>query len=254
MHRWHLLLLFWVLLAVPVPSHAAVDCDGVDDAATGLALSTYLTASAKTLTVWYVPSGTPPAAGSCGNVATQSIVAHTAGISRLNIVRRTATLVCTNHHDGAAADQLSGTVTDGTLMHLAFTHTGGVNTLYINGVVAQSGASGDLSTLTPLLTVCGNTGLFAHAQGRIEEVVVSPTAFDANEIAVLASSRRPRLRRTPASGNWLFDNCPGGASGDGVLFRDHSGNARTLTGNDGANNTGLTCQATRALAFGGGIQ
>jgi hypothetical protein len=232
---------------------AAVECDGVDDSLGGIALSNYVTAATKTVVLRYTSTGTSPAAGSCGNVAVQALVAHTGGISRLNIVRRTSTELCTNHHDGTV-DQMQSPYVEGTPIHIAMTHTGGGMVLYADGVAVDTVASGDLSTLTPLLSICGNTGVFAAGQGIIDYVATYDVAVPADEIAALAVSRRPRLRRTIPTGEWLFDNCTPGSGTDAVVFRDHSGNSRTLTGSDGANNTGLTCQASTVLGMHGGIQ
>ena len=250
-------LLFVVLLSLLWcwPVSAAIDCDGVDDSAGGIQLSNYFVAGTKTLSVWYTSAGTPPAEGTCNSAPVQSIVANTGGVARMILTRRSSTILCVGHHDGGLDTLNTGaTYTDGTLVNLTFVHSGGATTLYKDGVSVATGGSGDLSTLTVSLTVCGNTGVFAPAEGRIHHVLTSSSAMPAEEVAILASSKRPRLRRTAASGEWLFDNCGDGAAGNAVDFRDHSGNARTLTGDDGANNTGLTCRASTVFSYLGGMQ
>ena len=162
--------------------------------------------------------------------------------------------MCATHHDGSQ-DTLAATHTDGTPVHLALVHTGGNILLYAQGVLASGPtASGNTTTLLPSLLVGGATSLNAFFQGRVDMVATYNVAVSAEEIAAIAGSKRTRIRKTHPTGLWLFDNCADGASGDGVLARDHSGNGEPLTIDNGANNTGATCRASAQLGRWGGIQ
>jgi hypothetical protein len=236
-----------------------VDCDGVDDSIGGAAISTYLAAGTKTIALWYTPTAPAPAGGSfCHDGANvEGILSNTGGTKRIFATWRRQDRLCMGNNDGATDEVMYDTAETtfaGTPIHLAMTHTGGTITLYANGTQITTASSGDTSSLTDSLTLCGNTGTFAAAEGRFHHVALYNVVVPAEEIAILATSKRPRLRRTLPTGEWLFDNCGDGAAGNAVAFRDHSGNARTITADDGANNTGVTCRAGALLTGIGGIQ
>jgi hypothetical protein len=246
-------LLWFLLLLSSVPAHAAIDCDGVDDVLTGAALSNFITVGTKTYMVWYTPAGAEPTATDCSAGAAQKILGSEDGASNfIYISRKNATTLCGGNRDGDY-DSLETTYAGaGTTVHLAVTHSGGTLSLYHNGVFVASGSSGNTEQVTNALKVCDGRG--NPAQGVVHHVALYDVLVPVSEIAALASNKRPRLRRTMPTGEWLFDNCAPGTSGDAVVFRDHSGQSRTLTGDNGANNTGLTCQASVVLGRHGGIQ
>lgn len=253
------LFLILILLGLPVYSYSAIDCDGVDDyALTTANLDTFKTGGTGTWMAWFTPTGANPAGGAtCVNSATPKILGAASGSNaqRITLGRRGATDLCGSNFDGTT-DQLIATYAGvNTTNHLAMVHTGGNIELFLNGVSTGSTASGDTTThASPLFACNNNSASQSTFQGRVHGISVSSTAMTASEIAVLALSNRPRLRRTPATGEWLFDNCAPGTSGNTIGFRDHSGNGRVMTGGHGANASGLTCQGHSLFSFGGGVQ
>ena len=55
-------------------------------------------------------------------------------------------------------------------------------------------------------------------------------------------------------GYWPLDDCSDGTSGDAVAFVDRSGMGNNGTGDNGANNTGLTCRDSSYLSYPGGAR
>jgi Concanavalin A-like lectin/glucanases superfamily len=250
-----LVSLLSLLLATPVRS--AIQFDGVDDQFLGLPFSTYFTASELTVLVWFKAEGpSPTGSSSCHDTEGQTIVGnHAASTTRLFLVRRSATILCTVHND-AAVDEINKTdYVDGTLSHVAVTHTGGTLFLYVQGVLYSSIASGDTTDLTQSLMI-GNafSGRPGPFQGVIDSVATYNVALSAGEIAAIAGARRTRTYKTMPTAYWTFANCADGTSGDGVVFHDLSGNGRPLTGDNGGLNAGFTCRGSQALSRHGGIQ
>ena len=66
-------------------------------------------------------------------------------------------------------------------------------------------------------------------------------------IEQLARSRLVGPGALAPTASWPLDDCGDGASGNGVTFRDRSGNNRHATGDNGGNDTGLTCRASEFL-------
>lgn len=247
------LCLVLLLLLGVCPAQAAIDTDGVDDAANGAALSTYFTASTKTVMAWFTPAATGGAGTTCQNSSNHNVVGGATATIRFNIGIRSATEICGGHFDGASATVFfppSSMI--GHTMHVALVHSGGTLAIYYNGVLRDSVPSGNTDALTQLLAVGKPAG--GGLQGRIHHVATYNVAVPPAEIAVLGASRMPRLRRTLPTGEWLFDNCAVGANGVGVNFRDHSFNARTLAGVDPNTSNTLLCRGTPFLLRPGGIQ
>ena len=136
--------------------------------------------------------------------------------------------------------------------HLAATYSGGTLTLYIDGVsVGSQSGGGNVDAMNGTLHLCGQAD--GTSPDRITEVktydVVVPTA----EIARAASSRLRLVDRTVPTAHWPLTDCPHGAAGQGVSFRDRSGNNRHLSGDAGGNTTGLTCRGSERLSRAWGV-
>lgn len=147
------------------------------------------------------------------------------------------------------ASQLAGFVTSGggffttstlnaaTWYHLAFVNNSGAWVWYINGVSDNSGSgAGSCGSLTR----SGDNAGSDTFSGRIGQAAVFNRALTGTEVANLAAKTT-----TPGTiGDliaWLkLDDVANGSPGNGVSFVDSSGNGNTGTGDDGANNTGLT--------------
>ncbi len=130
---------------------------------------------------------------------------------------------------------------------------------YINGLLETITETGDgvFGTMTNNLNVgfFGRTsGTFrAYVGGTLSDVAIYNKVLSATEISILSSSRVKRMPLQISPSNllayWPLDDQPDGTSGDGDTFRDLSGNGNNGTGDDGANNTGLTALAEFILSY-----
>ena len=89
--------------------------------------------------------------------------------------------------------------------------------------------------------------------GIITEVAIWDTLLVQADVDLLASSRVKRMplqvQPTNLIGYWPIDDEEDGTSADGDTFLDLSGNGNDGTGDDGANNTGLTAKAEEILSY-----
>jgi Concanavalin A-like lectin/glucanases superfamily len=246
-------ILVGFLLLLPGLVRAAVTCDALDDdLSTSLPLSTFITNPTGSAVVVVVPTGTPTTAGSgadCYNG--EWVLADGGGGPYFGIYRHPSfgggDRFCGYNWDGSA-DTTAAPYTPGVRIHLALVHTGGTLALYTNGALTGTVASGDTEALTRTLRACGGVTATGSAavpfQGRVEEVKLYDVALTASMIAAEGTSGVHNVIPTASTGRWLFDDCTIGASGAGVLFRDRTGNGRTITGDTGANATGLACNGS----------
>lgn len=90
--------------------------------------------------------------------------------------------------------------------------------------------------------------------GTIDEVAVWNAELTDNDISILANSKVKHMPLQISPGNIIFylpmDDQPDGTSADGdtLVNQDNPGTANG-TGNDGANNTGLTWKAEAVLSY-----
>jgi hypothetical protein len=232
-----------LVLLCPLAVQADVDCDGVDDVlTTGLALSTFVTPGAYTVTAWVKLLGAAVTSSACWDGS--ALLTDAAGY--LVLGRFDATTFCGYTYDGTS--KWVSTPSAAGWTHLAVSLGGGTLSLYKNGALASTlGGVGSISVLTGAVQLCkGTEG--APLADRVTDVQVYASALSAGELASLGQSRRRLTTRTPPTARWPLDGCPDGAAGQGVTFADRSGNQRPLTGAAGANTTGLTCRASEWLS------
>jgi hypothetical protein len=230
---------------------AGVVCDGVDDDLIGSALANLLSNTTGTMALWFRPAGTPLTDTACFN-GEKLMVGNASGNGSPGLTRLVlsgADRVCAGNFDGSVETQVSTPVTVGNWTHLVWVHESGTLFLYQEGMLIGSVASGTTEDVTPTFLVCGGSSGFSPAEGTVTEVRTWSTALTAGEIANVAQSRMAFVGIRQGSAYWPLDQCGEGASGQGVGFVDRSGNGQTLTGDDGANNTGLTCQASEFLSY-----
>lgn len=136
--------------------------------------------------------------------------------------------------------------------------TGSSAKIYINGTEASYGLQQN-GTLVEA-THSGAWQIGARSQdnavnwdGKITETAYWNAVLSAEEILNLAKSRVKSLPLQIKRSNLLFylpfDDQPDGTSFDGDILADLSGGGKTGTGNDGANNTGLTAKAEEILSW-----
>lgn len=235
------------LLALPL--RADVLCDGTDDSVTtGLALSTFITASAFTVMGWTNVAFTPPSALICWRGA--AITSDAGGVVLLG--RKNSSNFCGYAFDGSD-HELTASSSAGW-HHLALRLSSGTLALFVDGVSAATTSMSPVSDLTPNVDICGGEATEPSSGDRMGNVQWFNSALSDQEIASRALSRIRLVGPTTPTADWQLDDCADGAAGNSVSFRDRSGNARHGTGDDGANNSGLTCQASNLLSYPVGPQ
>jgi hypothetical protein len=253
-------LFLLLLVSVPALAWADIELDGIDDRAdTGLAFSVFASASDVTLELVFRPLGSAtsadPGTDFCylgerlfGNYDAGG--ASTMSLSRNGDMGAGADRLCVwSTADGATEEKVVTTYTTGVFTHLVATKTGGQLSLYKDGALVGSVASGPLSDVFPQLNVGqGDLGGQVPGEGVVALARIYPVALTAAQVAAWGKSALRRISSVAASGAWNFDNCAVGASGQGVAFRDSTGNGRVMTGVNGDNGTGLTCLGSSYLS------
>ena len=262
--RTRFLVVLLLLSLLPWLARADVLCDGVDDDAnSGLSLLTFGSAATVTFVAVVRPTGAAASGGTeCYFGESILVIYQNGGFSGDIGVFRNGNLggldrLCGFNYDGTTTVVLPATYTANTLYHLALVHGGGTLTFYVNGVSVGSSSSGNTFGTAGTVRLCAglarvdNTS-YQVLNGRVLEAKVYPVALTAGQIAAEAKSGVHNVITTTPSGLWLLNTCPMGATGDGFSFRDTSGNQRPLTGDDGGNATGLTCQGS-SLSYQWGV-
>jgi hypothetical protein len=232
------------------PLWADVTCDGVDDALTGAALSNFITNSTSAATATFTATTTGVSGVTCW--PGRGIIGDIGGYyGLLHTFDDAVEHYCAFNYDGASAHRFANTTLN-TPHHLVLVHTGGNMRLYYDGVVSTDTTTGNTQDMTNALHLC--QGAEAYGAGVLSHAGVFSTAPSAGEIAAIALSRTRRLWKTAATGMWDIDECTEGSNCNGVTVKDRSGNGRNMTGNYGANTTGLAGKASVVLRYPGGMQ
>ena len=238
-------LVFLVLWAGS--AQAGVQCDAVDDAlTTGVALSQFATAAAYTLTTWLKVEGSAQSAGTCYEAA--SILGDADG--NVSLGRQGTSTFCGQAFGGGTL--VTGTATAGW-HHLGLRLSGGTLSLWVDGVSVSALAADNIGVLDQTVKGCV-MGIGALPPDRLEDTRWYNVAVPDAELEYMGKSRVRGVGRTAPTAHWHFDTCADGVSAQGHQFVDRSGNGRHITGDDGANNTGLTCHGAEFVRRRGGVQ
>jgi len=149
------------------------------------------------------------------------------------------------------------TISAGTLYLLAVSYSGAVDAdpvSVINGVL-QNTTELDIPTGTISPDTTGTFSIYdggAASPGVVHEVAVWTTVLTQAQMEQLTIARTRHMPLQINTANllayWVLDDEEEGSSADGDTFRDYKG-THTCTGNDGANNTGLTARAEQAVSY-----
>ena len=233
-------------------ARANVDCDGANDVLTqALASSSFLSATAFTMTLWVKSTGSDYAGSECyeggGYLGDES--------SDMGMLGRTETngqIACAYMWDSTITrHQLYGAFAPGW-RHIALRLGAGTMALFVDGVSMSTVGFGTLETLTLPLQACRAAGV--TTPDRLTEIKVYNVAVSDDEIARGARSKLRTYDRTTPTAYWPLEDCPNGASGNGVTFRDRAGAQRDLTGSHGGNTAGLTCRGSEWVSRSMGVQ
>jgi Concanavalin A-like lectin/glucanases superfamily len=240
-----------LILLFPMLAWGDVACDGTDDdLSTGTLLSNFLTAATGSVVAVFYPTGTPQSAGT-GCWQGEGIMVDAASGADVALFRNGNLAgqdrLCASNYDGAF-QEIAVAYTVGNRAHLAWVHSAGTLSFYKDGALVASVASGNTADITRTFRVCGGTAATSQGsmagQGRIVEAKVYNVALTAAQIAAEGTSAVHNVIPVAATARWNFDDCTIGATGNGVIFADRSGNGRPITGNWGPNTTGLVCQGS----------
>jgi len=130
--------------------------------------------------------------------------------------------------------------------------------IYIDGVdVTTDNLCSSIVATNEPLTFGSFNETTSFLNGKMSEVAIWSCRLSATEIALLAKSKVKgiplQIRPASLKGYWPLDDIADGISGDGETFADRSGNGNNGTGDDGGNNSGLTCKAEEVLSYPGDI-
>jgi Concanavalin A-like lectin/glucanases superfamily len=256
------------LLLMFSSAFADVDCDGIDDDLdNATTVGSFYSSTTATLTLWLRPTGTGATSGTgtCidgerwwGDV--EVLIGGSLMIARNDDYPGTGggDRLCVSNDTGTF-QTIAAPYTLDAWTHIALVHGGGNLLMYKDGLLVSSTASGtSTASSNAIMHLCGGkdgaiSGV-ASGKGRVAEAMTFPTALSAGEIASLGASHLHYIASSAPSGYWPLDDCGDGVTGNAVAFADRSGNNRVLTGDDGANNTGLICRAGTALTYPWGVE
>jgi len=224
-----------VLLTVMLmasPGWATLACDGVDD---HLTTSGVVVGATVTLTAWFQDNGYDNWSTILANAAC------TYGWYEASWLQLMKVATPNNSITNATAISLN------TWHHIALVVNAEAGTWYLDGVA--NGTATGLQGWTGTEVCSDPCSEVFH--GMLAEIRVFSEALSVSEIASLASNRAHYTGVSRAQTvYWVFDQCTDGANGNAVAFQDRSGNGNTLTADDGANNTGMTCSSSFAYPWG----
>src|SRR6185295_11848793 len=240
----------------------AVNFDGTDDVIScGTNMLFPVNGTSVSISAWINPVNA--GAGSAGRIFGQEINAnvgprfYVSNNGGGNIAPRVTIASSVADFNVQTSVQLTANVWS----HVLFTWDGSLTAsnlhIYINGTeVSYSGQTNG----TVFTDNSGATARIADRptggrafNGSITELAIWHSVLSSTDIYLLANSRLKGIPLSISPSNlkayWPLDDQPNGTSGDGDTFYDLSGNANHGTGNDGANNTGLTAYAEEILSY-----
>src|SRR3990167_7191936 len=247
-------------LSLATPCWAAVNFDAVDDIVNCLSPTAFDNMAALTVAAWINPVSEGEntfgrivdKAGAGGGVGWVFFTNQNGFSNEFDGIR---VIVDYSTTDLSVDCTAGNCITLNTWQHVAITWDGGAESdnaiLYVNGVAPTMARTDGVGTRVDDNASNLEIGNRANADrtfdGLITDVVIINAVLSATQIAQLASSRVKRVPLQIQSANligyFLFDDQPHGASADGDTFINAVGSGNNCTGNDGADNTGLTWTA-----------
>lgn len=254
-------LLLTLTLLINICS-AGITFDGVDDKVNLGSSTTYdFLNTTFTACSWY-------SATTAGYIISRRLVSADAGgwFIRTNS-GGTVEIRLIGASGGVASDRVSTSTTaiNGSVHHVCGVFTTNTTTaasndtqLYFDGALDQGS-----EVETGVVYGAGAFNLYLgstsdpgdYLTGTIEEVTIYPTGLTAEQINRLYNARLKYFYpQVSLTSYWPLDDCAHNASGEAVTFRDRGPNLQNGTGDDGGNNTGLTCKGSSYLMYPGGVE
>lgn len=251
-------LLIFPLLSVPL--YAGLDCDGVDDYARSAGARIFTAASARTISLWANVDNPQPSSFRGRIISERNNFGWFFATGTSNDIQFF-------HSGSTSLNRVSNTsaFTADVWNHFLVTWDGGTTAtnvhIYVNGsevsyATTTNGVSFTSADGTSTLCIEGATSVTNpnnRIDGTLSELAVWDAVLDANEIALLASSRVKRIPLQIKPSNlkryWPLDDVAGGSSADLVNMTDMSANRVAITANNNANDTGTTSISESQLSY-----
>lgn len=251
---------FFIILLSTSLAYAGGDCDGTDDGFRFANQANFACTNATCTIAFWINSHS--SAGYIYNRYQAYLGPGSVATDRINTLIRNIGVNMTSRTSN------SGSIPQGTWTHVAVvmtTHTTVINnnnlTIYINGATnqgTQSHTGVDPDAYTPgtnILEFCWLLGSSQFKTMEIDDIRVYSGGLTAAQVNQLYASRS---RYTPIPVPYIsyipFETCAHGANLHNIAQPDRSGSGNTLTGDDGANNTGMTCDQTSRLMMHVGVE
>lgn len=255
----NLRILLILFLLICQNAHAGVNFDNTDDLLSCGSSDTLLNeSSALTISVWIYPNSIGQ--NNAGRIVDRTNAGLTEGVALLlsatnavqfNVFGSTTLIRKTDNN----------LITPSAWNHVLVTWTASTTAtnakIYINGTEATyqtttNGAS--LGNNAADTTRLGNNANSNRTfDGIINEVAIWNSVVSVDDINNLSNSRIKRFPLQVSPSNlkayWAIGNAGDGSTADAVIFNDLSGTGNNCTGDNGANNTGLTGAAETVLTY-----
>jgi len=264
MRKWIIVLLFLLISSI---GFAGIEFDNADDNINLGDIDAADTASELTISAWVYHESTvgdDAIYQKISSAITNGILFFRDNFALISGRTDTYNIFIEDSADGDIfrIEGASNASTSQTWTHVATTIIKGNSTglrLYINGIEDANGPI-DLTNLggfdagtRPLRIGQGESTTVRTFHGGITEYAVWDKSLTAAEILLLATSKAKRLPLQIQPANLLFylpmDDVADGVSADAVTLKDLSSAGNDGTGEDGANNTGLTGRAEEVLTY-----
>lgn len=252
-----------LLLISPANNWASVDFDGIDDAlncGSGSSIDQLIT---PTVSAWIYYSD--DGADASQVIYNKSTFLRIFYISDNDGALNNALVFQFQFTSTTAVKYVSVTnaISANTWTHILATydHTRGNDQrvdLFINGVETTYSTTDEGSGTLDQDDSAGTANIGSRStstvfDGQIDEVAIWSVVLTADEITKLAKSKVKgmplQIRPASLAAYWSLDEQSDGTSGDADSFFDKTANANTCTGNNGADNLGLTAKAEEVLSY-----
>lgn len=227
---------------------SGIGFDGIDDRATATDTGLPSGNSARTITFWFKSShsGSTRYFMGYGNAANDQAI----GLG----IQTDGFVLFTNF--GGSFTTSPFTVNDGNWHFLVFTQTGSSQVIYIDDVQRGTGSLTVNTVLNEFVFGDFINAFNVYLNCVMTELAIWNTVLGASDRAQLYNAEIKHMPHQIQQANraeyWPMDNGPDGASADGDILRG-VWNGNDGTGDNGANNTGLTWKAEEVLSYPVGV-
>jgi hypothetical protein len=233
--------------------------DGTDDLVTASNSASVKGLTKASVSIWYASNGAPSVNAPLYYESTNTTVKTRLGLFHLTTGEILLTARDTEAGAAFSVTSSAGAPTDGSWHHYAGTYNSDTEDmiLYVDGASdgTDSTAKGAFTNTDPVdgIRFGGVPGTpLGYINGSINEPALWNTALTGPEVARLYNSEQKRhflqVQHSGLIEGWPFDDGPNGTSADGDTITGIV-NGYNGTGDDGANNTGLTWKAEELLSY-----